>query len=161
MKRNVYENYTMTADKRQHKRRRTESSFNRIKEELLSEFPELARFSPEIYEAVIGSRVPTCSRTKEEISGYYQKAIALYKLLKKPRPHHLSHLNGLELSKLEDAGIVRRRLIERIEWSKRISTSRTVVIGHLWKNIVGFATPARSQRLRRAYPSLIPEVCRF
>ena len=157
----------MGADNRL-KRVRTESPVNRIRDDLLSEFPELVRFSPDICKAVIGPYreslrgLTRIRRSKEEISGYYQQAIALYKLLENPRPHHLSHLNGLDLSDLEDARIVRKRLIERIEWSKRIATTRPIVFGYLWKDIVAVIHYLeRAQSLQLAYPNLIPKVSHY
>ena len=144
------------------------ASVERTERALLSEFPEISNFSTAIRDAVIGSYLDDLeanrrslrgpARSKEEISGYYQQAIALYQLLKDPRPHHLAYLNGLDLAELEGVGIVRKRLIERIEWSKRISTTRKVVFGHLWKNIAAFADPSGAKRLQDAYPNLIPEV---
>ena len=155
----------MTADKRL-QQLRVELA-EQTKQELLSDFPELIRFSPEIYAAVVtgtcrdSPRGPYRSRSNNRIYGYYHQAIALYNVLKNPRPHHLAHLNGLELSELEDVGIVRRKLIERIEWSERISTLRPIVFGHLWKNIVAFATSSNAQSLQYAYPSLIPKVALY
>ena len=153
----------MTTDFRLYKRKGFVSPAPITAEEFLSDFPELAQFSSEIYEAVVGTyrdspRGPIRSRSKEQISGYFHQAMALYKILKDPRPHHLSHLNGLKLSELEDAAIVRRKLIERIEWSRRILTTRNVVFGHLWKDIAAFATPSSAHSLGIAYPNLIPKV---
>ena len=160
LKRNVYENNTMTSDNRLQQLRFELAE--QTKQELMSDFPELIRFSPEIYEAVTGTcrdspRGPYYSRTKDEISRYYQRAIAIYNVFKNPRPHHLAHLKGLDLSELEDTGIVRMNLIDQIEWSKRISTPRNVVLGHLWRDIAAFAYPSDAESLQLAYPSLIPK----
>ena len=138
----------------------------KIATSLIPEYPAILDISPEIREAVFGphlndpfSPASERNRPKAVVIRNYQKTMTLYKILKSPRPVHLLHLNGLDLSQLQDTETVRKRLVERLEFSRQITPSRQVVFGHLWKDIVRVGEPGDVLHLPSAYPSLIPEVC--
>jgi hypothetical protein len=130
-----------------------------MQETLLRELPDMSNFSAGMRQALIGTYLDEqkpCS--KEDVLKRNQKAIALCKILNNPRPHHLAYLSELDDAQLQDKEIVRRTLLNQVEWSKRITPTRTVIFGHLWKEIAQFMDQQTGANWKLAYPSLIPTV---
>jgi hypothetical protein len=90
-------------------------------------------------------------------SNFYA-TVALCKILKNPRPHHLKYLSGLDKSQLQDKETVRQALLDKLEWSKRITPARTVIFGHLWRNIAQYIGRQTGAKWNAAYPTLVPKV---
>ena len=128
--------------------------------QLESSIPDMSNFSPEMRDAVIGSYLSQYGygRTKEQVNRSFKEATALYKIMHNPRPCHLNYLQSLISANLDDPKLVRKTILDRIDWNKRMSPFRHVVFGHLWKGIAKSLNTSIGLNWYQAYPDLIPRV---